>query len=109
MKDEEHFNSLVTEGNNKLTVIDLHTNWCGPCALLANTFRSIAMKIDDWELRVQFLVLDSERVSYYREAQTSSQPKFLFFVGSKQVAMVEGVNVPLIQQYINRYIPSLDN
>jgi hypothetical protein len=67
------------------------------------------MKIDDWELRIQFLILDAERVSYYKETQTSCQPKFMFFVGSKQVASVEGVNVPLIQQYINRYIPSLDN
>lgn len=109
VKDDEHWHSLVNSESKKLSVVDVHLSWCGPCSLLAQTFRSIALKIDDWDNRIQFLTVDVDRVHYLKDVQNSSQPKFIFYLGSKIVAEVKGVNVPQIMAYINRYIPSLES
>lgn len=108
VRDDEHWHTLVNSESKKLTVVDVHLSWCGSCALLAPIFRSIALKIDDYDSRVQFLTADIEKVHYFKDLQNSSQPKFIFYLGSKVVAEVKGVNVPQITAYINRYIPSLE-
>lgn len=107
VKNQEHFNELLN--NKKLTIVDVHLNWCGPCALLSSTFRSIAMKIEEWDTRLQFLIADCTLVPEVASHQHSCKPKFLFYLGPKLIGEVSGVNVPKLQQMINRHIPSLDN
>lgn len=109
IKDIDHWNSLVVPESKKLSVIDLHLPWCGSCTLMQSTYRSIALKIDEWEDRLQFLVVDTEKLKDYSEKQASCMPKFLFFVGSKLVAEVAGLNVPRIMTLINKYLPSLED
>ena len=92
----------------KLSVIDVHLTWCGPCGLLGSIYRSIAMKIDEWDSRLQFLVADVGVVHELASYQNSCKPKFLFFLGSKFLGEVSGVDVPKIQKMIARNIPSLD-
>ena len=52
IKDQDHWNSLVSPDSKKLTVVDVHLNWCGPCSLMSDIYRTIAMKINDWEDRI---------------------------------------------------------
>lgn len=107
--DSSHFAALVHPEGKKLSVVDVHLPWCGPCNLMCGTYRSIALRIDEWEHRLQFLVADTDKVKELAEKQTSCMPKFLFYVGSKLVAEVEGVDVPQISTFINKYMPSLED
>ena len=107
VKSQDHFYELLN--NKKLTIVDIHLNWCGPCTLMAPSFRSIAMTIDEWDSRIQFLIVDASIVPDITNMQTSCKPKFLFYLGPKMIGEVSGVNVPKLQQMINRYIPSLDS
>ena len=106
IKTKDQLDDLLS--SKKLSVIDVHLSWCGPCQLLVTTYRSIAMKIEEWDVRLQFLVIDVGIIPEFTHYQSSCKPKFLFFVGSKCVGEVSGVNVPKIIQMINRHIPSLD-
>ena len=106
-KNQEHFYELLN--SKKLSIVDIHLNWCGPCVLLASTFRSIAMKIEEWDSRLQFLIADCNNVPDIAHLQQSCKPKFLFYLGSKLIGEVSGVNVPKLQQMINRHIPGLDS
>lgn len=106
VRNREQFEELLN--GKKLTVVDVHLTWCGPCSLLASTYRSIAMKIDEWDSRLQFLIADVGVVPELAAHQNSCKPKFLFFLGSKLVGEVGGVNVPKIMHMINRHIPALD-
>lgn len=107
VKNQEHFYELLS--GKKLSIVDLYLNWCGHCELLSSTFRSIAMKIEEWDTRLQFLVADCNLVPDIAQHQQSCKPKFLFYVGAKMIGEVSGVNVPKLQQMINRHIPSLDS
>lgn len=106
VKNPAHFEELLQ--SKKLSVVDVHLTWCGPCELLSAIYRSIAMKIEEWDIRLQFLVADVEIIPDLAHYQNSCKPKFLFFLGAKYVGEVSGVNVPKMQQMITRYIPSLD-
>lgn len=106
VRNQEQFYELLN--GKKLTVVDLHLNWCGPCTLLASSFRSIAMKIDEWDSRLQFLIADVSTVPDLAHLQTSCKPKFLFYLGPKLIGEVSGANVPKLQQMISRHIPSLE-
>ena len=106
-KNTEHFYELLN--TKKLSIVDVHLNWCGPCTLVGSTFRSIAMKVEEWDSRMQFLVADASAVPDIASHQHSCKPKFLFYLGSKLIGEVSGVNVPKLQQMINRYIPGLDS
>ena len=108
VKDSEHWCSLLNPDSRKLSVVDVFLPWCGPVTLMQANYRSIALKIEEWEQRIQFLVADSEKVREVTEYQTSCRPKFLFFVGSRLVAEVEGLDIPRINTLINKYMPSLD-
>ena len=107
VRSQDHLYEML--GGKKLTIVDLHLNWCGPCTLLSSTFRSIAMKIEEFDQRLQFLVVDCNLVPDIAHHQTSCKPKFLFYLGTKLIGEVSGVNVPKIQQMINRHIPGLDS
>ena len=103
VKDQDHWDSLMNPESRKLSVVDLHLPWCGACTLMHATYRSFALKIDEWEGRIQFLVADCSKVEELNNQQTSSMAKFLFFVGARQVAEVEGVDVPRFSTLINKY------
>ena len=107
VRNQEHFFELLN--NKKLTVVDIHLSWCGPCVLMTPSFRSIAMKIEEWDSRLQFLIVDVSLIPEIAHLQTSCRPKFLFYLGPKPIGEVIGVNVPKLQQMINRHIPSLDS
>lgn len=106
VRNQEHFYELLN--GKKLTVVDVHLNWCGPCSLLSSSFRSMAMKIEEWDSRLQFLIADVALVPDLAHHQPSCKPKFVFFLGQKLIGEVSGANVPKLQQMITRHIPSLE-
>ena len=102
VKDQDHWNQLLNPDSRKLSVVDVYLTWCGPCSLMQSTYRTLALKIDEWEDRIQFLVADSEKIRELNDHQSSCMPKFLFFVGARMVAEVDGLNVPRITTLINK-------
>ena len=80
VRDEDHLALLMNAHRQKLLVVDVYLDWCGPCSLLAPTYKAIAMKIDEWDQRIQFLQADVTRIKSLSQYQHSSKPHFLFFL-----------------------------
>jgi hypothetical protein len=78
------------------------------CQLLGPTYRSIAIKTEDCDALLQFLAADVRVVPDLGHYENSCKPVFVFFLGSKYVGEVSGLNIPKIKQKINRYMSSLD-
>jgi hypothetical protein len=38
MNSEEEFESRVNDQNQRLTIVDVHLSWCGPCLLMQKIF-----------------------------------------------------------------------
>jgi len=41
IKTQEEFEKIEKESGNKLVVIDVYADWCGPCVSFAPTYKSI--------------------------------------------------------------------
>lgn len=80
LRDNEQWSAITLAEGKKLNVVDVYLPWCGPCLSIQNMIKPLALKIEDWENRIQFYKADVEQVSHLAHFQSSSEPKFLLFV-----------------------------
>lgn len=107
--EEEFRNWIENESTKKLIIVDVFTNWCGPCAQMVPTFKNLQVNVDNFDDRCQVLQVDRELVEEFKEKYTAtSKPRFLFYFGGQMVCEVEGLNAPAILRAIDENIPSLE-
>ena len=60
VKEEETFFKYYNEENKRLVVLDIHPSWTGPCELMFPTYKSLGTMIDDFDKRMNFILMDFE-------------------------------------------------
>ncbi|KIO08574.1 hypothetical protein M404DRAFT_364936 [Pisolithus tinctorius Marx 270] len=92
-------NTILSESNDKLTVIDFHATWCGPCHAIAPIFEALAKQYPS----VNFLKCDVDAAkdvaSTYR---VSAMPTFVFLKGGKQVHTIKGADKQGLQNALKQ-------
>ncbi|XP_018421443.1 PREDICTED: thioredoxin domain-containing protein 6 [Nanorana parkeri] len=92
---EQWEESLSSKG---LLVVDVYQAWCGPCKTAVSLFRKIKNELGDDLL--QFAVAEADSIDALEKYRGKCEPTFLFFGGGELVAVVRGVNAPLLQKTI---------
>lgn len=80
VKDNEQWNAVINAEGVKLSVVDVYLPWAGPCLSVQGMVKSLMLKINDWEDRIQFYNADVSLVTALAHHQRSCQPKFLFYL-----------------------------
>jgi len=111
--NEDEFRAMVEDENGaaykKLMIVDVYTNWCGPCAQMVPTFKNLQVNVDNFEDRCQVLQVDREMIEEFKEKYTAtSKPRFLFYLQGQMVAEIDGLNAPAILRTIDEFIPSIE-
>jgi thioredoxin-like negative regulator of GroEL len=106
---EEQFNNKVMEsGTNKLMVIDVYTEWCGPCKELIPTYKALQMNTDEFDNRVQLFQMERKVVEAFAERfPATSMPRFLLLKEGQELDVIVGVNAPKLLNSINSLMPEL--
>uniref|UniRef100_A0A7S3UQY9 Thioredoxin domain-containing protein n=1 Tax=Oxyrrhis marina TaxID=2969 RepID=A0A7S3UQY9_OXYMA len=120
--DPEAFRALVEdETNRKLHLVDVYTEWCGPCQQMIPTFKGLQLNIDAFEDRVTitqipldvfhaFCALPEPKIPMKAEDfPSTSQPRFLFFRDGQLLDDIKGAHAPRILKTINEQMPGLDH
>jgi thioredoxin 1 len=110
IESEEAFISKVLENpqKDKLLVVDIFTDWCGPCKELIPTFKSLSMNTDFFDDRVQIFTLERSVYPPFKDRfVTTSMPKFVLFKGGEEIMEIVGVDAPKLMNSINQYMPAL--
>jgi thioredoxin 1 len=110
IESEEAFVSKVVENpaKDKLLVIDIFTEWCGPCKELIPTFKSLQMNTDFFDDRVQIFTLERSVYPPFKDRfQATSMPKFLLYKGGEELMEITGVDAPKLLNSINQLMPAL--
>jgi len=110
IESEEAFVSKVVENpaKDKLLVIDIFTEWCGPCKELIPTFKSLQMNTDFFDDRVQIFTLERSVYPPFKDRfQATSMPKFLMYKGGEELMEITGVDAPKLLNSINQLMPAL--
>jgi len=103
-----HVNSVsqlngILSDSNKLTVIDFHATWCGPCHAIAPTFEALAKQYPN----VNFVKCDVDAAKDVASAyKVSAMPTFIFLQGSKQIHTIRGADRTGLQNAVKRFAGS---
>ncbi|KAJ7446512.1 thioredoxin-domain-containing protein [Mycena galericulata] len=93
-------NGYLAKSKDKLSVIDFHATWCGPCHAIAPTFESLSKQYRN----VNFFKCDVDAAkdvaALYR---VSAMPTFIFLQGSTKVDQVRGANRAELESALRRH------
>ena len=88
----EDKNSLLQ--NNKLVVVDVYADWCGPCKITAPLFAELYAKYKD------YCVMVKENVDLRLSPTIQVIPTFQIFVDGKLKSQITGANLVEVEQNI---------
>ncbi|KAH8099318.1 thioredoxin-domain-containing protein [Cristinia sonorae] len=91
---------ILSKSNDKLSVIDFHATWCGPCHAIAPTFEALSKQYKN----VNFLKCDVDAAKDVAgRYRVSAMPTFIFLRGSTQVDQVRGANKAGLEAAVKKY------
>jgi len=97
--------------NEKVSVIDYHLDWCGPCEVVEPNYRAMYFSIEEADKRIEFLTIAAsllpEGVADIMEL--SAKPKFVIWKNGEKKATISGVLINEIETKVNELLPALDD
>jgi len=103
LKSVSQLNDILSKSTQKLTVIDFHATWCGPCHAIAPTFEQLSKQYTN----ANFLKCDVDEAKDVAALyKVAAMPTFIFLKGSNQVAQVKGANKSLLQSTVKEHAGS---
>ncbi|NXV22050.1 TXND3 protein, partial [Cepphus grylle] len=91
---------LLTKG---VVVIDVYQAWCGPCKAVLSLFRKLKNDFGEDDV-LHFAVAEADSILTLKPFRNKCEPVFLFCVNGKIIAIVRGVNAPLISKKITELV-----
>ncbi|NWI94750.1 TXND3 protein, partial [Pitta sordida] len=105
------FQTVITNQNqwdemlltNGVVVIDVYPAWCGPCKAVLSVFRKLKNDFSEDDV-LHFAVAEADSIETLKPLRNNCEPRFLFCVNGKIIAMVRGVNAPLIIKKVTELV-----
>ncbi|KAH9997752.1 thioredoxin-domain-containing protein [Russula compacta] len=92
--------AILDKSHTKLTVIDFHATWCGPCHAIAPTYEALCKKYTN----VNFLKCDVDAAQDIAGRYAiSAMPTFVFLKGQTKVDQVRGANKAGIENALRKH------
>ena len=111
IKDQEHWEKTISSENDKVSVIDCHLDWCGPCEVIEPNFRQMYFLIENAANRLEFLTVSDKEMPEGKADQMklSAKPRFLIYKDGVCHKEVDGVLINDIENEVNRLLPPSDD
>ncbi|KAG8930379.1 hypothetical protein FRC03_003053 [Tulasnella sp. 419] len=94
---------LLSSAGSKLTVIDFHATWCGPCHAIAPKFEALSKEYKN----AQFLKCDVDACQEVaRKYSISAMPSFIFIKDGSKIDMVRGADPRSLENTIKKHAGS---
>ncbi len=117
IKSLPEFNDLLDEvSQNKVVVIDLHQEWCGPAAAIQPFWNSQWLEVENAKDRIALcsLCLDADKALLARvqkdcevKLNTTCKPVFLLLRLGQVVGTVDGLNTAVLSMLLDLHLPKL--
>ncbi|KAF9486440.1 thioredoxin-domain-containing protein [Pholiota conissans] len=93
-------NGILSQSKDKVSVIDFHATWCGPCHAIAPTFEALSRQYKN----VNFLKCDVDAAAdVAQKYSVSAMPTFVFLRGSTKIDQVRGADRSALESTLRRH------
>lgn len=135
--DADAFKSRISDTScKKLHIVDVYTEWCGPCNAMVPTFKGLAIMggvYDQFEDRVTIAQVErgafaktlgrgvgqdppglteaeykDEKNPFHARFPETSKPRFLFYRNAEEVGYFEGMRSPDMLRFIQENMPTIE-
>jgi thiol-disulfide isomerase/thioredoxin len=110
IRDVEHFVSYFNDKNPKLLIIDVHPMWSGHCEALMPFYKNLQTNIiDEFEKRVDIILLDQEKIESLNlpEFHSTCKPKIIIALQGKIIFTANGPNTSELEDQVKKNVPYL--
>jgi thiol-disulfide isomerase/thioredoxin len=108
IRDAEHFLSYYNDKNPKLLIIDVHPTWSGHCEALMPFYKNLQTNIiDEFEKRIDIILLDQEKVESLAipDLHSTCKPKVLIAMQGKIIHTAHGPNTSELEEHVKKNVP----
>jgi len=92
--------SILSKSKDRITVIDFHATWCGPCHAIAPTYEALSKQYKT----VNFLKCDVDAAKDVASRYAvSAMPTFVFLKNGSKIDQVRGANKAALDDALRRH------
>ena len=95
--EQSNDNKLLLQGG--LTIVDIYSEWAGPCTAMSGALKKIKLEVGDDTL--VYAMAKSDTIPQLEMFRGHCKPTYLFMASGQPVAVMHGANAPLMRTMVS--------